>query len=155
MVNNLSLVSMPTLATNKTAAFNYSLLENFEAGIVLSGSEVKSVRNGGLNLKDAFVTFHNGQALLTNAHISPYKFSPLSQTHDPKRSCVLLLRRKEMNYLRAKAQEQGLTIVAVKVYTKRQLIKVEIAVARGKHAYDKREDLKKKDLKRELRQEIS
>ncbi len=145
---------MPTLATNKTAHFNYFLLENFEAGIVLTGSEVKSVRNGGMNLKDAFITFHGAHVLLTNAYISPYAFAPLNPNTDPKRSCILLLKRKEMKYLKEKAHEQGLTIVPTKVYTKRQLIKVEIAVARGKHTYDKREDLKKKDLKRELRREL-
>ena len=141
---------MPVLADNKKAKFDYEIMENYEAGLVLSGQEVKSARDGQMSLKGAFVTFHNGQAFILGSHISKYKPAGPLPEYDPDRSRRLLLRKKEIRYLQGKAQEQGLTIVPLKVYTKNRFIKVEVAVARGRHKYDKREVLKKKDLDREV-----
>lgn len=145
---------MTTFAENKKAHFDYEILEKFSAGIVLSGQEVKSVRNGQINLKGAFVTFPGGSAVLTNASISPYPFAGPLPDYDPTHSRRLLLKKREISYLRGKSQEQGLTIVPLKVYSNNHLIKVEIAVARGKHVYDKRETIKKRDLNREIRKSL-
>lgn len=138
------------LAENKKALFDYEILEKMEAGLVLSGQEVKSAKNKTISLKGSFVTFHGNEALLTNTHLSPYpQAGPLPQ-YDPTRSRRLLLHKKQIAYLRGKSQEKGLTIVPLMVYIKNHLVKVEIAVARGRHKYDKREVLKERDLKKEL-----
>ena len=141
---------MPSLAQNKTARFDYDILETYEAGLALSGAETKAVKNGQVNLKASFVTFHAGGALLTNAHISPYPFAKQTD-YDPTHSRPLLLHKKEVYYLKGKSLEAGLTIVPLSVYTKNRLIKVEIAVARGRKEYDKRAVLKKRDVEREMR----
>ena len=141
---------MPVLAENKKARFDYEIMETYEAGLALSGQEVKSARDGQMSLKGAFVTFHNGEANIIGSHVSKYKPAGPLPTYDPDRTRRLLLRKKEILYLQGKAQEQGLTIVPLKVYTKNRFIKVEVAVARGRHKYDKREVLKKKDLDREI-----
>lgn len=138
------------LARNQKAIFDYDLLEKYEAGLVLSGQEVKSVKDGHLSLKGAFVTFHNNEAFLTGAHISKYKHAGPLLAYDPDQSRKLLLKKRQIEYLRGKSQEQGLTIVPIRVYTKNRLIKVEITVARGRHKYDKREVLKKRDTDREM-----
>ncbi len=145
-------ISMSNFADNKRALFDYDILEKIQAGLMLSGQEVKSVRNGGMSLKGAFVTFHDGLALLTNAHIAAYKAAGLLPAYDPERGRPLLLRKKEIERLRGKSLEQGLTIVPLRVYNKGRFIKVEIAVARGRHKYDKREAIKKRDAVKEMRQ---
>jgi SsrA-binding protein len=145
---------MPNLADNKKAHFNYEILEKLEAGLALTGPEVKSAKAGHISLKDAFVTFHNTDAFLTNAHIAQYKQAGPQTTYDPTQSRRLLLHRKEIEYLRTKALEKGLTIIPLSVYTKHRLIKVELAVAKGKHTYDKRETLKKRDVDRETKRTI-
>lgn len=137
-------------AENKKTLFDYEILEKYEAGLVLTGQEVKSVRTGHLGLKGSFVTFHGNQAMLTNAHIAKYRYSGQVKNYDPERSRLLLLKRKEINYLRGKTQEKGLTIVPLSVYNKGSTIKVQIAVARGKKKYDKREAIKKRELDREV-----
>ena len=140
---------MLSLAQNKSARFDYDILETYEAGLVLSGAETKAVKNGQINLKASFVTFHGGAALLTNAHISPYPFAKQID-YDPTHSRPLLLHKKEVYYLKEKSLEAGLTIVPLSVYTKNRYIKVEIAVAKGRKQYDKREAIKKRDAKREI-----
>lgn len=145
------MADMPTLADNRKAHFDYELLEEYEAGIVLSGQEVKSVKMGHLSLKGSFVTFHDGSAQLTNAHISKYPSAGPLPDYDPTQSRRLLLKKREIEFLRGKSQEKGLTIVPITVYTRGNRIKVGIALARGKHSYDKRETIKKRDLDRELR----
>ncbi|OGH59455.1 MAG: SsrA-binding protein [Candidatus Magasanikbacteria bacterium RIFCSPHIGHO2_01_FULL_33_34] len=145
---------MPVYSVNKKAKFDFELLETFEAGLILNGIEVKSIRSGQASLKGAFVTFHNEAAFITNFHIPKYKFSGKVENYEPERSRKLLLNRKEISYLRGKSQEKGLTIVPISLYTKGRHIKVELAVARGKKKYDKREAIKKKDLKRELSHKI-
>lgn len=145
---------MTTFAENKKVNFDYEILETLTAGISLTGHEVKSIRAGHLSLKGAFVTFHGRTAMLTNAQISPYpKAGPLPG-YDPTHSRALLLHKREINYLRGKSEERGLTIVPLKVYSSNRLIKVEIAVARGKHLYDKKETLKKRDVQREIRRTL-
>lgn len=142
---------MTNLAENRQARFDYEILEKFSAGIVLTGQEVKSAKNGGLNLKGAFVTFQGTRAFLTNAHIAPYPAAGPLPDYDPTRSRALLLKKREMRYLREKSLQKGLTIVPLRVYTNNHLIKVEIALSRGKAAYDKRAAIKKRDVEREIR----
>jgi SsrA-binding protein len=147
---------MAILAINKRASFDYDVLDKYEAGLVLFGHEVKSVRAGNVNLKAAYITLrsdHAGlpEAYLTNAHISLYKYASTIIDYDPTRSRKLLLKAKEINYLMGKIHEQGLTLVPLRIYTKNRILKLEFALARGKKKYDKREDLKKKDLDRESR----
>lgn len=142
---------MPTLSQNKKARFDYDILETLEAGLVLSGAETKAVKNGQVNLKGSFVTFHRGNALLTNAHISPYAFAKQID-YEPTKSRRLLLHKKQIHYLQGKSLEAGLTIVPLSVYTDKRRVKVEIAVAKGRKQYDKREAIKKRDEQREMRQ---
>jgi SsrA-binding protein len=145
---------MTTFAENKKARFDYEVLETYQAGIELTGPEVKSIRAGQINLTGSYVTFHGKKASLLNAHISPYKFAGEQPDYEPTRSRTLLLHKREIDYLRGKSEEQGLTIVPLSVYSKNRLIKLEIAVARGKQRFDKRETIKKRDLNRELRKNI-
>jgi len=142
---------MPTLAENKKVFFDYKILEKFEAGLVLLGHEVKAVKAGQISLKGAFITFHNNKAYLTNATISKYKQAGKLEGYDPTRSREILLHKKELRYLQGKFAEKGLTIVPIAVYTKNRLVKIEIAVAQGKHAFDKRESIKKRDAERDMR----
>lgn len=145
---------MPIYSVNKKARFDYEILETIEAGLVLLGHEVKSVRAGNMNLKNAFVTFHENDALLTNAHIGKYKFAGNITHYEPERSRKLLLTKKQIEYLRDKSLEAGLTIVPLSVYTKDPNIKVEIAVAKGKKKYDKREAIKQREVQREIRRRL-
>jgi len=141
---------MQTYAVNKKASFDYEILDTYEAGLVLEGQEVKSIRNGNISMKGAFVSFHNEDAFLTNVHISKYKFAGNVTNYDPERSRKLLLKRKEIDYLRGKSQEKGLTIVPLSVYTKGRHIKVSLGIGKGKKKHDKRETIKRRELKREL-----
>jgi SsrA-binding protein len=147
---------MSVLAVNKRASFDYEVLDKYEAGIVLAGHEVKAVRAGNVNLKAAYVVMQAGkgglpEAFLINAHVSLYKYASTIKDYDPTHSRKLLLKAKEINYLMGKSKEQGLTLVPLSIYTKSRFLKLEFALARGKKKYDKREDLKKKDLDREER----
>lgn len=140
---------MKTYAENKKARFNYEILEGYEAGVVLSGAEVKSIRGGHISLKESFATVRGGEIWLTNAHISPYKPARI-EGYDPTRSRKLLLKKDETEKLIGKSGEQGLTLVPLKVYDKNGKIKVEIGLARGKKKYDKREVIKRRDVEREV-----
>ena len=147
---------MPVLAVNKEANFNYEVLDKYEAGIVLFGYEVKAVRDGNVNLKGSYINFSGSkkglpEATLNNAHISLYKHASTIKDYDPTRPRRLLLNKKEIMRLFGKEKEQGLTLVPLKIYTKNSFLKLEFALARGKKKYDKREDMKKKDLDREAR----
>jgi SsrA-binding protein len=141
---------MAAIATNKRGIFDYELQDKFEAGLVLTGAEVKSVKTGHISLKGSFVTMHEGELFLTNANISPYPFAKNSQSYDPNRSRKLLVRKSEIKSLIGKLQVKGLTLVPLRVYTKKRLIKLEFALARGKKAYDKRKDIAKKETKRKI-----
>lgn len=145
---------MPTLSENRTALFEYEILETYEAGLALTGAEVKAVKNGSINLKGSFITFFQGKPRLTNAHISHYTQARPDPTYDPTRSRSLLLHKKQIRTLAAQSQEKGLTIVPLRVYTKGHLIKVAVALVRGRHQYDKRDVLKRRDADREARQTL-
>ena len=138
-----------TYATNKRARFDYEILETVEAGLMLSGQEVKSVRNGGAKLLGSFVTFHNNAAFLLNSHISKYRYAGKLENYIPDRSRKLLLTHKQIAYLEGKSHEAGLTIIPLSIYTKGPYLKVEIGVARGKKKFDKREKIKKREVQRE------
>lgn len=142
------------LATNKKALFDYTLLEKMEAGLVLTGPEVKSVRAGQISLKGAFITFHNNNAFLTGAHISRYQPAGKQLEYDPERSRRLVLHKREILYLQGKSQEKGLTIIPISVYTKNRFLKLQIAVAKGKKVFDKRETIKKRDTEKEMRRAL-
>ena len=137
------------ICNNKKAYHDFFIEEKFEAGMVLRGTEVKSLRMGKANLNDAFALVKNGEAFLNNLHISPYDFGN-RENHDPDRMRKLLLHKKEIVKLFSKVREQGYSIVPLRLYFKEGLVKVEMGLAKGKKLYDKREDLKKKDDKREM-----
>lgn len=142
---------MPTLATNRAALHEYTVLESLKAGIVLSGAEVKSTRAGRINLKGSYVTIHNNEVWLTNAHISPYQPAGNREHYQPDRSRKLLLKRKEIDRLLGKLKEKGLTAVPLSVYTSKSLIKVDVGIVRGKRQFEKREVLKKRAVDRDIR----
>ena len=144
---------MKIIATNKKAYFDYFIISTFEAGIVLAGSEVKSIRLGHTNLKDSFITFSPNEAFIKNMHISNYKDATIDKL-DEKRSRKLLLNSSEIAKLISKTQEKGFTCVPLKIYLKDNLIKIEIALAKGKHLYDKKKTLAEKDIKRETEREL-
>lgn len=139
---------------NRRARRDYQLFERFEAGISLLGPEVKSVKEGKISLDEALVRIKGGQASLLNAHIYPYRFAQ-TQTLDPRRDRKLLLHKKEILALEQKARQKNLTIVPISCYTKRGLVKLEMALAKGKRQYEKREELKKRDIERILQQELA
>ncbi len=141
---------MPVYGENKKARFDYDILEKIEAGLVLTGQEVKSVRGGHVSLKGGFVTFHDSDAYLINVHIPKYSFAGALPGYNPERSRKLLLKKKEINYLRGKAQEQGLTIVPLSVYDSASHVKMQIGIGKGKKKWDKRESIKKREVKREI-----
>lgn len=141
------------ITTNREAYHNYHLLETFEAGIQLVGTEVKSIRAGRVNLKDAYAMVRDGQAWLLNAHISHYSHGN-RQNHDPTRDRRLLLHKREIFRLQSKVLEKGLTLVPTKFYFKGNLIKCELAIARGKKVYDKRETEARRTQEREARAAI-
>ncbi|OGH85960.1 MAG: SsrA-binding protein [Candidatus Magasanikbacteria bacterium RIFOXYC12_FULL_33_11] len=144
---------MATYAVNKKAKFDYEILETMEAGLVLTGPEVKSVRAKQLKLLGSFVTFHNDEAYLLNTHISKYKYASLKD-YEPERSRKILLNRKQIAYLTGKLQEKGLTIVPLAVYTKGRKIKVEIGIGRGKKQFDKKRVLKEREEKRDMKRAL-
>jgi len=139
------------ICTNKKAYHEYFIEEKLEAGMVLRGTEVKSLRAGKVNLNDAFMMVRDGEAFLHNLHISPYDFGN-RQNHDPDRNRKLLLHKREITRLYGRIREQGYAAIPLRLYFKDGLVKVEIGLAKGKKLHDKREDLKKKDSQRELSQ---
>ena len=142
-----------TLVQNRQARFNYEILEKVEAGISLMGTEVKSIREGKANIKEAYADIRGGEAWLIGAHINPYSHGNITN-HDPLRERKLLLNAREIHRLQGKIMEKGLTLVPLRLYLKGRLIKLELGVGRGKKLVDKREDLKKKDQEREIQRAI-
>ncbi len=138
---------------NREARFHYEILDTFEAGIELTGSEVKSLRGKNIRLKDSFVAFRNNEAYLQNVHIAPYKMGGYAN-HEPERYRRLLLHRHEIDHLFGEVREGGLTCVPLKIYFKNGRVKVLIGVARGKKLHDKREAIKKRDVAQSLRQSL-
>lgn len=141
------------IAANKQARFEYSILETLEAGIALKGSEVKSLRDGKASLSDSFVRIDKGEAFVYNFHIPPYAHAGRSML-DPIRARKLLLHKNEIARLAGQVQQKGLTIVPLKAYFKRGFAKLEIALAKGKKRYDKREAIKKREVDREMHRGI-
>ncbi len=141
---------MKTLAINKRAKFDYNLIDKYEAGLVLTGQEVKSIKTGHISLKGSFVTIKNSELYLTNANIPFYKFAGNSKGYDPTQPRKLLLKKSEIKRLIGKSKTEGLTLVPIRVYTKKRLLKLEFAIGRGKKKFDKREDKKRKDARRKI-----
>ncbi|MBX9767562.1 MAG: SsrA-binding protein SmpB [Bdellovibrionales bacterium] len=134
---------------NRKAGFDFQILETYESGIVLTGTEVKAIRGGHIQLKDSYIDVHRGELFLISAHISPYKMGGYSN-HETERKRKLLMKREEIDKLDSKVRERGLAIVPLKVYFKDGLVKLEIALAKGKKSHDKRESIKRRDVDREL-----
>ena len=141
---------MRDLAYNKRGVFDYDLIEKYEAGVALIGAEVKSVRKGNVSLKGAFVTIKGGEMWLTNATIPPWQPANAPSDYDPTRPRKLLLKKTEIKRLIGAKESHGLTIVPIRLYNKRSLIKLEMALARGKKQYQKKEQKREHDIKREV-----
>ena len=141
------------IASNRKALFNYEIFERAEAGMALMGSEVKSIREGGLNFRDSFVDFRGGELWLVGCLIGPYSHSNI-QNHAEGRERKLLLHKKEILKLGGKATERGYTIIPLRAYFKNGRVKIEIGLARGKKAHDKRESIKRKDIERDTKQAV-
>jgi len=141
------------IATNRKAFFNYEVLDRFEAGVSLVGTEVKSIREGGLNFRDSYVEFRGGELFLVGCRIGPYSHGNMLN-HAEGRVRKLLLHKREILKLGGKATEKGFTIIPLRAYLKNGRVKVEIGLARGKQTHDKRETLKRKDIERETRQAV-
>jgi SsrA-binding protein len=141
------------IATNRQAGFRYELLERYECGMELQGSEVKSMREGGVQLKDAYAEVRDGEVWLQRMHVAPYK--PARENHDPERPRKLLLHKREIERLIGKTAERGLTLVPTRVYFKGPRAKVEIALAKGKEQKDKRRSIKEREVRREIDRALS
>ncbi len=145
---------MPKLALNKRARFDYEFLDTFEGGLALSGSEVKSIKEGHVQLKGAFITIRDGELWLRNAYVAPYKPAGAQPSYDPYRDRKILIHKAELKRLIGKSQEAGLTIVPISLYTKARLVKLEFALARGKKKHEKRAAIKKRELDRQVREHL-
>ena len=149
-----NLAPMADIARNKQASYRYNLLEKWEAGLVLQGSEVKSLRDGKAQIKDGYANVRNGEVWLHNVHIPPY--APATrENHEPERSRKLLLHKREIERLIGKTREKGLTLVPTRIYFNGPNAKVEIALGRGKDRFDKRESMKSRDQQRDIERAIS
>ncbi|MEM0996594.1 MAG: SsrA-binding protein SmpB [Bacteroidota bacterium] len=143
----------PTIS-NRKARYEFKFVDTFEAGIVLSGTEIKSIRLGKANIAESYCYFRGDELFIKDMHINPYEFGSINNL-DPTRDRKLLLSRKELDKLRAKSEEKGLTIIVTKLYfNKRNICKLQIALAQGKKLYDKREDIKSRDIKRVIDREL-
>jgi SsrA-binding protein len=142
------------IAVNRQAFHNYEIIEKFEAGVALTGTEIKSARDGLVNLKDAYGIVKAGEVWLLNAHISPYSHGNYAN-HDPLRTRKLLLRRSEINRLIGRTTERGLTLVPLRMYLKEGRLKCELALAKGRKTHDKREVSRKKTIDKETKQALS
>lgn len=138
------------VSDNRQARYLYEILETYEAGIELKGTEVKSISQGKANLQDGYALIRGGEVWLINVHISPYQDASQFFNHDPRRNRKLLLHRREIRKLIGKVQQEGLTLIPLKMYLKRGWIKISIGLAKGKKLHDKREDLKRKQDKRDM-----
>ena len=141
------------IATNRKARFNYTVTDTFECGIVLEGTEVKSVKGGNISFVDSFALIENGEVWVQNLHISEYAFSSVFN-HDPDRKKKLLLHREEIKRLQRKVDEKGFTLVPLDFYLKHGLVKVMLGLCKGKKEFDKRADIKDRDIKREIAREF-
>jgi len=147
-------LTIDIVTQNRKAFYDYFIEETFEAGIMLTGTEVKSLRAGKANLKDSYARIKDGEIFLLNTHISPYSQADGFKQHEPERTRKLLLHKKEIMKLLGKTREKGYTLVPTKIYFKDGKAKVEIGLARGKTSYDKRDSIKARDVKREIAKTI-
>jgi len=145
---------MNELASNRKALHDFEILNRFEAGLELTGHEAKAIRIGKLNLRGAFIDLRGGEAYLLNAELPPYQEKNAPQDYEPKRARRLLLSKSELEELAQVTETKGLTIVPLAVYNKGRFLKVDVAVARGKRQFDKRESIKKRDTERELKRTL-
>jgi SsrA-binding protein len=141
------------ITVNRKAGRDFEIIESFEVGVVLKGTEVKSLREGRISLKDSYAMIQNGELFLLNAHISPYSHGNL-QNHDPLRERKLLVHKSEIKRLTGKTEEKGLTLIPLKVYFSKGRVKLELALAKGKRHHDKRETIKRRDAEREIEREL-
>jgi len=146
---------MKIYSENKKAGFDYEILERYEAGVVLFGQEVKSIRTGHINLSGTFVTVRNGEPFLVGVKIPPYQPNNAGAGYDEDRQRKLLLNKKEIDYLAGRSKEKGFSLVPLKVYDNSGRIKLEFGLAKGKRKYDKKEKIKKRDVDREVNRELS
>ncbi|MBW4579243.1 MAG: SsrA-binding protein SmpB [Tildeniella nuda ZEHNDER 1965/U140] len=146
--------SYKIVSDNRQARYLYEILETYEAGIELMGTEVKSIRAGKVNLRDGFALIRNGEILLLNVHVSPHQTASQTFNHEPTRTRKLLLHREEIRKLIGKVEQQGLTLVPLKMYMKRGWVKVDLALVRGKKLHDKREDIKKREDQRTMQRAL-
>ena len=137
------------IAKNPTARHNYFIDDTLEAGLVLTGTEIKSIRNGKVNIKDSYVTIKNSEAFVIGMHISPYEFGNINNPN-PLRTRKLLLNRREINKLIGLIKQQGVSIVPITLYWKKDIVKLELGIGKGKKLYDKREDIAKKEAERKI-----
>ncbi|MGI0493251.1 SsrA-binding protein SmpB [Alkalinema pantanalense CENA528] len=138
------------VSDNRQARFQYEILETYQAGIELVGTEVKSIRAGRVNLRDGFALIRDGEVLLLNVHISPHQTAAQFFNHDPRRTRKLLLHRQEIRKLIGQVEQQGLTLVPLKMYLKRGWVKIDLALVRGKKLHDKREDVRRREDQRDM-----
>ncbi len=146
---------MKVVTENRQAKFEYFIEETYTCGIVLEGSEVKSIRNGAINLKDSFCSIYKGEVFLKNAHISVYEKQGAFNSRDAKRDRKLLLRRAEINKIVGKVSQNGYTLVPLLVYFEGSLVKVQMGLCKGKHTFDKKNSIKEKDLQRYAERQIN
>jgi SsrA-binding protein len=146
---------MEILSENRNAYFDYEILEKFEAGLVLIGTEVKSIKTGHINLAGSYVVFRQNEPILIGAKVPAYQPKNAPEDYNPERQRKLLLNQKEINYLLSKSNERGFSLIPLKIYTKNGRIKLEFGLAKGKKKYDKKEKIKRKDIERETRRELS
>ena len=142
------------IATNPTARHNYTIEDTYEAGIVLTGTEIKSIKQGKVNLKDSYANIKNGEVFIYGMHVSPYEFGNI-YNKDPLRTRKLLLNRREINKLTGLIKQKGLTLVPISLYFSGHFVKVELGVGKGKKLYDKRQDIAKKDAERRIQKAMS
>ncbi len=145
---------MKALAINKRAKYDYDILETFEAGLILKGHEVKSIKTGHISLKGAYIVIKNNEAFLINANIPSFQPKNMPEGYDPDRTKKLLLHKQEIKSLIGKSKEGGLTLVPIKVYTKKSKIKLEFGIGKGRKKIDKREVIKKRETKREIERKL-
>ena len=145
---------MKLIATNKSASFEYFIEDKYEAGIVLEGNEIKSLRGGNVNMNDSFCFVENGEAIVKNMHIALYDKSDAFSTKNTRRDRKLLLHKSEIGKIAGKIHRQGYTLVPLKLYFKDALVKMEVALCRGKHTYDKKQAIAERDVKRSIDRDI-
>ena len=150
----MSADAIKTIATNRKAHHDYFIEDTFEAGMALTGTEIKSVRAGAVSLRESFATIKDGELWLMDAHIAPYGHGTYAY-HEPRRPRKLLMHRREISRLAGKIQEKGLTLVPLRIYLKNNRAKVELGLARGKKQYDKRETLREKETRREIARTVA